>query len=122
MTAKPEAVFCACLPLRPIDRICQLNSQDDLGRHHAALQAALADAHPFTPGAAEVSDKASPTKGVRYYDALKAKRWHPDFGLQGVTVAEVRSTLVAARQSPLWAPGGKKAPSSAAIASAYLSL
>jgi len=55
---------------------------------------------------------------VRFYDALKAKRWHPEFGLRAVTVAAVRGTLAAARQSPLWAPGGKKAPSSAAIAGA----
>ena len=75
-------------------------------------------AHLRICDAAEVSDKASPTKGVRFYDALKAKRWHPDFRHQDVTVAAVRGTLAAARQSPLWAPGGKKAPSSAAIASA----
>ena len=74
--------------------------------------------HVLIPGAAEVSDKASPSKGVRFYDALKAKRWHPEFGLRGVTIASVRGTLAAARQSPLWAPGGKKAPSSAAIAGA----
>ncbi len=75
-------------------------------------------AHPQICDAGEVSDKASPTKGVRFYDALKAKRWHPEFGLRGVTVMAVRGTLAAARQSPLWAPGGKKAPSSAAIAGA----
>jgi hypothetical protein len=69
------------------------------------------------PHAAAVSDKASPTKGLHVYDALKAKRWHPDFRLQDVSVAMVRQSLGAARRSPLWAAGGKKAPSTAAIAS-----
>ena len=69
------------------------------------------------PHAAAVNDKASPTKGLRMYDALKAKRWHPDFRLQDVSVAKVCQSLAAARRSPLWAAGGKKAPSTAAIAS-----
>ena len=69
--------------------------------------------------AAAVSEEASPTKGVRIYDALKAKRWHPGFRLQDVSIAAVRQTLDAARCSPLWAAGGKKAPSTAAIASGF---
>ena len=84
----------------------------------SALIATDIECVPAVFVAAEVNDKAAPTAGVRLYDALKAKRWHPDFQLQDVTVAAVRSSLTAARRSPLWAPDGKKAPSTAAIASA----
>ena len=83
---------------------------------HAGTRFFNADADLFAH-AATVSDKASPTKGIRIYDALKATRWHPDFRLQNVSIAAVRLSLAAARCSPLWAAGGKKAPSTAAIAS-----